>query len=364
MVARDDDVYRDWPAPLGAAAPSAYADDRDHAAGLYGVAAGALAGWLAGVGSSGGPWAADAWERCAAQAAALAPGGLSPTAGATAAALHRQRLAAGREPRVLAAALDAWGVDDAERLLIALTLAFELSPAHARLVADVGALWGAVDPIGPTLVACAAALSPAVARPDVAAVADRLGRGGRLARLALIGSEGAEPLWRRRVRVAPRLVALAAGRRTFDEVLAGVALRRGDASRADAPAIDRDARGRLIAAVSGEPGAVVPVVALARRDALDALVDVVAVLRRPVVTIQPSAIGPAAVPAIVREVLLHRAVPVVTYDHGEAGPALLAALRDAGVAHVLAGTGAPPATWLGDARGERLALISDVQEAL
>ncbi len=210
-MAAGDDVYRDWPMPLGVAAVAPYADDHEHVIGLCATAVGALGGWLAGVGAHGGPWTVAAWERCAAQVTTLAPAGLAVTAPGASSSLHGRRLAATRVPPALAVELDRCALDAGDRVLVALALGFELSPAHARLIADVGALWAELDPGGPTLATCAAALAPGQAQPVIAAVAARVAPGARLVDGALLAIEPAAPLWRARLRVAPRLVALAAG---------------------------------------------------------------------------------------------------------------------------------------------------------
>jgi hypothetical protein len=259
------------------------------------------------------------------------------------AALFERRLAATRARGAappLADGLDAWGLDETERWILAAVLAAELSPTLAQAIAALG--------------------DGGDGRPRVAAIARiaggtlaveaRLAPQAPLRRFALIEvGDPRRPLLRRRLRAAPRLARLAGGDRGLDDDLArdGAVLERERrpalALATVPPALDQRLRGAL----AGRHPA--PCLITERDGGASAILcDAALAVGRPALRIPGAALRADGdwLGAIAREARLHRAVVVIEHDGAGAVPGpLLARLADEGVpaAIACAGVTAPAA---------------------
>src|SRR5439155_8266148 len=121
----------------------------------------------------------------------------------------------------LADAFEVWGLDEREQLLLAAGFGAELSPRLSRLLAYLGG-----DATRPGLSVEAAAEVAAPGGGGAFALVELLDREGSLLRLALVslGGGAEQPLLRRTVQLAPRLLPLARGRVALDPALEGARL--------------------------------------------------------------------------------------------------------------------------------------------
>lgn len=301
-------VWNDMPpagertVPRGELPVAPFADNAEYVAALFGVVAAQLAAAI------GEREALQLIER-AGDAAHVPELRVEVLRRITVLDVRREASRARQIPLALADAFDAWRLDTDERLLLACLLGAELSASLAGAVARC-----AGRPIaGVTVEVLAATLQ--AGDPGVLELVERLSPDGQLSALGLVGFADGGPFAQRRLAVAPRLFALAAGTLAADPTLGATLLVPRMRTLALVYAGMRDAHEQLRALLARDE--TLPVAVLAG----DRGADVIAIasectnsLAR--ASLRLGEILPTAAwrDAVAREALLHRAVVIVAYD--------------------------------------------------